>query len=209
MNDNPLNINPNEKADKHVDIKKRYIIIASIAVFIILLNIILFFSLKKTGQNNAANTVAVEPSSVPSTPSTPSTLAQNLVSSSTPSPSEQAKKPEEVASDFYSWYLSFNKAAVGTENFATNTTMTKIYKEEMISLYKGYKGNDPYDPVLCIRNQEPSDQVMYEKALYTGREVQVKIRSITDWNYLYTARLLNENGKWLIDDITCGPVKSK
>ena len=119
-------------------------------------------------------------------------------------PTKEPLTPEAVTSTFYNWYFSFNGDPLKPGEYLKNELLTSEYRDVINDFVRTYKGTKPSDPIFCVKNKTAPSQVIYEPAVLFGDKMKVKIRRL-DGKYLYTAWLIQQHGKWVIDDITCTP----
>ncbi len=199
--------NQQNTSSSHVTISKP-VFIGLIVILCILLFAVSYLLLQKSNPQptptpgGGTNTQpSIQPTSDNQQPGYPQGLPTDTP---VPQPTKTPTSPEEVTSTFYNWYFTFKGNPLTSGAYKTTNLLTTAYIADMEGFVKTYTDPKPYDPIFCIKNKAKPENVSYEPAVSVGKKVKVKIRRL-DGKYLYVAWLIEENNKWVIDDITCTP----
>ncbi|GEM_PF-3702997 len=113
--------------------------------------------------------------------------------------------PENVAKEFYDWYVS-NPHALDSLSYKTRNDITVEYKEIM----GGYvaRGLDPqHDPIFNCGDIVMPKTIKTKSAVYDRQHSQALVTIYNPFNErdLYQIKLQNVKGLWLIKDVWCAP----
>lgn len=179
---------------------KKLLLIAGI--FIILLFITFIFTLlspQKKSQESSyfpSGSPLYSPSSAIEQSSNFNSVTQPVQISTAP----QHFTPEEVARNFYSWYLTYPGVSALTKGaYNSYSYITDDFKR-VIRRMAPYEDND--DPVFCTPNKLVNYTVLPATTTPDGRQ-GVIIRSVPEGKNLHKIILKNVNNSWLIDDTVC------
>ncbi len=189
----------------HVTISKP-VFVGLIVILCVLLFAVSYLLLQKSNPQptptpSTGTTPIAQPTSDNQQPGYPQGLPTDTPA---PQPTKTPVSPEEVTSTFYNWYFTFKGNPLTSGAYKNTKLLTAAYIADMDGFVKTYSDPKPYDPIFCIKNKAKPENVSYEPAVTVGNKVKVKIRRL-DGKYLYVAWLIQENNKWIIDDITCTP----
>ncbi len=174
---------------------KKYLIlfVGVIVLFIIFIGVI--FLQQTPAQQSSSSTPAAQTQITGSIKQT----TQNTSPSVTLAP--PSSSPKIAAQQFYIYYFSSPTNPLAYGAYKTNPYLAPEFKDNMSGAYKN--GNVP---VFCPQNKAANIVVGKEQSIYYGNSylMQEVISQAPPGNKdLYTLRMQNVNGKWLVFDINC------
>lgn len=177
---------------------KKYLLLIS-GIFVILVFIAFLFTLSSPQEK------APVPSNAPSFSPSPSIIIQSssFISGSQSIRTTTAPEnltPEEVARNFYSWYLTYpGVSALSKGAYSTSIYLSDKFKR-VISQMAPYSDNN--DPVFCTRNKLANFTVLPATTTPDGRQ-SVIIQSVPQGKNLHKIKIKNINSRWVVDDTVC------
>ncbi|MFN2233348.1 MAG: hypothetical protein ACK2U1_03905 [Anaerolineales bacterium] len=118
---------------------------------------------------------------------------------------ERMSTPEDVAADFYAWYLeSFGDPATGTFRspaYHDSEYLTPSFIEHVDEVLASFDGMGGYDPFLCAQNIP--QEVIPGGTFYHNGQASVILRTNFP-NHVITVDLQESDEQWQISNITCG-----
>ncbi|HSX09057.1 MAG TPA: hypothetical protein VLF93_02815 [Candidatus Saccharimonadales bacterium] len=174
---------------------KRYlIIIGVIIIFVIFIGVIFF---QQTPKQSPSSTT---PSQTVITGSLKKPTANKFIN---PTMAPPANTPKLAAQQFYIYFFSQPSNPLANGAFKTNPYLSDDFKQIIAEAYRN--GNTP---VFCPANETQNVVVGKEQSIYynNGYLMQEIVSQAPPGNKdLYTMRMQNVNGKWLVFDINCIP----
>jgi len=124
---------------------------------------------------------------------------KNSVSTATLKP--LSGSPKEVAKQFYTYYFSTVENPLARGQYKTNPYLSEDLKNLLESGY-----NNGNAPLFCPQNKRSNIVVGKEVQVYYNNQY-LREETISEASPgtkdLYTVMLVNNGGKWLIEDVNC------
>lgn len=174
--------------------RKRIFVVAGAAIFTIMIVAILLFSSSDSRESLSQGTK--QESQNPTN--------EGNLPSSTKAPSSQIQaSPEEVAKNFYTWYVN-HPSPIESGEYEKRQDIATEFKEVMGRFVK--KGINPgYDHVFCEDIILPKNAVPQEPIYDDDSQSMalVTFKDVSGGRDLFQIKLESVQGNWLISDVRC------
>ncbi|HSW96515.1 MAG TPA: hypothetical protein VLF89_01685 [Candidatus Saccharimonadales bacterium] len=131
----------------------------------------------------------------------PSPIDNGVAKTTKNTQSDTATTPEDTTKAFYEWYMHYPQDVIRTGAYENSPYLTDTFKKHITGFATHY--NPQFDPIFCTANKTKNYEISSGTVDGNNIDVLITDKNVDAPKPLYNVVLVQVNGQWQINDITC------